>query len=405
MDITATLRVALRALARNKMRTALTMLGIIIGVGAVICTVAIGEGASRQVQEALSNLGDNLVFIMAGSVNQGGVHLGTQATKTLTAGDARAIRQQIPEVSRVSPGAGSSAQVVYGNQNWFTQVRGVSPEYLDIRRWPVQRGSAFSERDVESAAEVCLIGTTVVENLFGDEDPVGKTIRVKSLPFRVIGVLSSKGQSPFGNDQDDCLIMPYTTVQKKIAGIDWLDFISCSAASQEAIFPAQRQISSLLRDRHHLRPDEDDDFQVRSPTDLAQTQEQSGRIMTILLASIASVSLLVGGIGIMNIMLVSVTERTREIGLRMAVGATEQDVQLQFLSEALALSLIGGTVGVLAGVFGAIGVSGMLQWPTRIPAESIVVAVLFSAGVGIFFGYYPARKAAHLDPIEALRYE
>lgn len=405
MDITATLRVALRALARNKMRTALTMLGIIIGVGAVICTVAIGEGASRQVQEALSNLGDNLVFIMAGSVNQGGVHLGTQATKTLTVGDARAIRQQIPEVSRVSPGAGSSAQVVYGNQNWFTQVRGVSPEYLDIRRWPVQRGSAFSERDVESAAEVCLIGTTVVENLFGDEDPVGKTIRVKSLPFRVIGVLSSKGQSPFGNDQDDCLIMPYTTVQKKIAGIDWLDFISCSAASQEAIFPAQRQISSLLRDRHHLRPDEDDDFQVRSPTDLAQTQEQSGRIMTILLASIASVSLLVGGIGIMNIMLVSVTERTREIGLRMAVGATEQDVQLQFLSEALALSLIGGTVGVLAGVFGAIGVSGMLQWPTRIPAESIVVAVLFSAGVGIFFGYYPARKAAHLDPIEALRYE
>jgi putative ABC transport system permease protein len=405
MDIRATLRVALRALARNKMRTALTMLGIIIGVGAVICTVAIGEGASRQVQEALTNLGDNLIFIMAGSINQGGVHLGTSATKTLTLADARAIQQQVPDISRVSPGVGSSAQVVYGNQNWFTQIRGVSPEYLDIRRWPVEKGSAFSVRDVESAAEVCLIGITVVENLFGDEDPVGKTVRVKNLPFRVIGVLSSKGQSPFGQDQDDALLMPYTTVQKKIAGIDWLNFISCSAASQEAILSAQRQVSSLLRDRHHLRPDEDDDFQVRSPTDLAQTEEQSGRIMTILLASIASVSLLVGGIGIMNIMLVSVTERTREIGLRMAVGATEQDVRMQFLAEALALSLIGGTVGVLAGVVGAVGASGMLQWPTRIPAESVVIAVLFSVGVGIFFGYYPAHKAAHLDPIEALRYE
>ncbi len=405
MDIRATFRVAVRALARNKMRTALTMLGIIIGVGAVICTVAIGEGASQQVQEALNNLGDNLIFVMAGSINQGGVHLGTSATKTLTLADAKAIQQQVPDISRVSPGVGASAQVVYSNQNWFTQIRGVSPEYLDIRRWPVQKGSAFSHRDVESAADVCLIGTTVVENLFGEEDPLGKTVRVKNLPFRVIGVLSSKGQSPFGQDQDDCLITPYTTVQKKIAGIDWLNFIACSAASQEAIFSAQRQVSSLLRDRHHLRPDEDDDFQVRSPTDLAQTQEQSGRIMTILLASIASVSLLVGGIGIMNIMLVSVTERTREIGLRMAVGATEQDVQLQFLAEALALSLIGGTVGVLAGVVGAIGASGMLQWPTRIPPESVVIAVLFSLVVGIFFGYYPAHKAAHLEPIEALRYE
>jgi putative ABC transport system permease protein len=387
------------------MRTVLTMLGIIIGVGAVICTVAIGEGASNQVQEQIRNMGDNIVFISAGSVNQHGVHLGSSATKTLTLGDAKAIQQQIPEVSRVSPGVGAQVQVVYENQNWNTRVRGVAPPYLEIRRWPVERGSAFSQREIDTAADVCLIGLTVVQNLFGNDDPVGKTIRVRNLPFRVIGVLASKGQSPFGNDEDDNLIMPYTTVQKKIIGIDWLQFIMCSAVSPEAINPTEKQITGLLRERHHLRPDEDDDFLIRSPQDLAQAQAQSGRIMTILLASIASVSLLVGGIGIMNIMLVSVTERTREIGVRMAVGATEQDVQMQFLSEALVLSLLGGTVGVLAGVLGSMAVSNMLQWPTRIPPESVAVAVLFSAGVGIFFGYYPARKAAHLDPIEALRYE
>jgi putative ABC transport system permease protein len=284
-------------------------------------------------------------------------------------------------------------------------VRGVAPPYLEIRRWPVERGSAFSQREIDTAADVCLIGLTVVQNLFGNDDPVGKTIRVQNLPFRVIGVLASKGQSPFGNDEDDNLIMPYTTVQKKIIGIDWLQYIMCSATSPPSIYTARKQITGLLRERHHLRPDEDDDFLIRSPQDLAQAQAQSGRIMTILLASIASVSLLVGGIGIMNIMLVSVTERTREIGVRMAVGATEQDVQMQFLSEALVLSLLGGTVGVLAGVLGSMAVSNMLQWPTRIPPESVAVAVLFSAGVGIFFGYYPARKAAHLDPIEALRYE
>ncbi len=405
MDLAAVIRVALRALAKNKMRTALTMLGIIIGVGAVICTVAIGEGASNQVQEQLRNLGDNIVFVSAGSVNQHGVHMGSAATKTLTLADAKAIQQQIPMVGRVSPGVGYQAQVVYGNQNWNTRIRGVAPEYLEVRRWPVARGSSFSQRDVDSAANVCLIGLTVVENLFGNEDAVGKTIRVQNLPFRVIGVLSSKGQSPFGNDEDDTLIVPFTTVQKKIAGIDWLNFIMCSAASPETIHAAQKQIASLLRERHHLRPDEDDDFIIRSPSDLAEVQAQSGRIMTILLASIASVSLLVGGIGIMNIMLVSVTERTREIGVRMAVGATEEDVQMQFLSEALVLSLLGGSVGVLGGVVGSLAISSMLQWPTRIPPQAIVIAVLFSAGVGIFFGYYPARKAAHLDPIEALRYE
>ncbi len=405
MDLAAVVRVALRALARNKMRTALTMLGIIIGVGAVICTVAIGEGASNQVQEQLRNLGDNIVHIFAGSVNQHGVHLGSTANKTLTLADAKAIQQQIPMISRVSPGVGSQVQVVYGNQNWNTRLRGVSPDYLEIRRWPIENGSGFSQRDVDAAANVCLIGKTVIENLFGGEDPVGKAIRVQNLPFRVIGVLASKGQSPFGHDEDDTLIAPFTTVQKKIAGIDWLQFIMCSANSQAAIYPAQRQIAGLLRERHHLRPDEDDDFMVRSPTDLANTQAQAGRIMTLLLASIASVSLLVGGIGIMNIMLVSVTERTREIGVRMAVGATEQDVRLQFLSEALVLSMLGGTVGVLIGIVGSVAVSSMLQWPTRVPPQAIAIAVLFSAGVGIFFGYYPAHKASHLDPIDALRYE
>ena len=405
MELGAVVRVALRAQARNKMRTALTMLGIIIGVGAVICTVAIGEGASNQVQEQIRNLGDNIVFVSAGSVNQHGVHMGSTATKTLKLSDARAIQQQVPVVSKVSPGVGSQAQVVYGNQNWFTRLRGVSPAYLEIRRWVIASGSAFSQREVDSAANVCLIGQTVVENLFGDEDPVGKIIRVQNLPFRIIGVLASKGQSPFGNDEDDTLIVPFTTVQKKVAGIDWLQFIVCSAVSQEAIHPAQQQMTSLLRERHHLRPDEEDDFMIRSPTDLANVQAQAGRIMTLLLAAIASVSLLVGGIGIMNIMLVSVTERTREIGVRMAVGATEQDVRMQFLSEALVLSLLGGSVGVLVGVAGSVAVSSMLQWPTRIPPNSVALAVLFSAAVGVFFGYYPAHKAAHLDPIEALRYE
>src|SRR5579862_6982773 len=390
MDAAAVIRVALRALARNKMRTVLTMLGIIIGVGAVICTVAIGEGASNQIQESLRNLGDNIVFVSAGSVNNGGVHMGSSATKTLTVADSTAIGQQVPLMVRISPGVGASAQLVYGNQNWYTRVRGVAPPYFEIRRWPVQEGGVFTQHDVDSAADVCVIGLTVVQNLFGDENPLGKTIRVQSLPFRIIGVLAPKGQSPFGQDEDDTIIIPYTTVQKKIAGISWVNFIMGSAASQEAIKPAQAQISSLLRERHHLRPDEDDDFMVSSPTDLAETQAQSGRIMTLLLASIASVSLLVGGIGIMNIMLVSVTE---------------QDVQMQFLSEAVVLSLLGGTVGVLGGVAGSLAVSSMLDWPTRVPPEAIGIAVLFSAAVGIFFGYYPARKAARLDPIDALRYE
>ncbi|MEJ2010246.1 MAG: ABC transporter permease [Acidobacteriota bacterium] len=405
MDYAAVLRVAIRALARNKMRSILTMLGIIIGVGAVISTVAIGVGASNQVQEAIRNLGNNIVFISAGSINRRGVHMGSEATKTLTVGDAKAITQQIPFISKVSPGVRSGGQVVYSGQNWFTSFHGVTPDYLDIRRWPVREGSVFTQHDVDTASDVCLLGLTVAQNLFGNEDPVGKMVRIKNIPFRVLGVLSSKGQSPFGRDEDDRILMPYTTVQKKMAGIDWLNFIMCSASSQNAINASRRQIAALLRERHRLRTDEEDDFIIRSPNDLAQAQAESGRVMTLLLASIASVSLLVGGIGIMNIMLVSVTERTREIGVRMAVGATEGDVQNQFLAEAMVLSSIGGAVGVVAGIVGSRAVSNMLQWPTQIPLESVLIAVVFSVSVGIFFGYYPARKAARLDPIEALRYE
>ena len=399
------LRVAVRALARNKMRSVLTMLGIIIGVGAVICSVAVGEGASNQVQEQIRSIGDNMIWIEAGGRNVNGLRTGARGTKSLTLGDAKAIVQQVPLVFNVSPHVDTGVQVVYGNQNWFTAVRGVSPEYLAVRRWHVASGSLFFQGDMDYAANVCLLGQTIVDVLFGTEDPLGKTIRVKSLPCKVIGVLATKGQSAFGQDQDDVLIMPFTTVQRKIKGIDWLDDIMCSAASGEAIAPAERQITSLLRERHHLRSDEEDDFNLRHPADIAQASAQSQRVLTLLLASIASISLVVGGIGIMNIMLVSVTERTREIGLRMAVGATEENVQAQFLSEAVMLSLLGGSLGVLAGVAGSSAISNALQWPTEIPPQAILIAAVFSMAVGVVFGYYPARKAAHLDPIEALRYE
>ncbi|HXN65793.1 MAG TPA: ABC transporter permease [Candidatus Acidoferrales bacterium] len=400
------LRIAMRSLARNKMRTALTMLGIVIGVGAVICTVAIGEGASDQVQQQIAALGDNLIYINAGSINQMGVHLGSAATKTLTVDDSKAIQENISTVSRVSPGVNSGVQVVYQNQNWFTRASGVGPDYLQIRHWPLVRGTAFGQHDVDTAADVCLMGQTVAANLFGNEDPVGKTIRVSNLPFQVIGLLTSKGQSAaFGNDEDDTLIMPYSTVQKKISGISWIQNMAVSAVSQDVMDAAQKQIEALLRQRHHLRSDADDDFIIRSPSDLAQAREATVRVMELLLGAIASVSLVVGGIGIMNIMLVSVTERTREIGVRIAVGATELDVQRQFLSEAVVLSMFGGAIGVVFGFVAANLVSTALQWPTTIPLSAVGIAVAFSAIVGVTFGYYPAKKAASLDPIEALRYE
>jgi len=405
MNFSEVIRVALRALARNKMRTLLTMLGIIIGVTAVICVVGIGTGAGEQVQAQIQSLGENMLFVQAGSVNTNGVRIGTGATKTLTVDDAQAILQQIPAISMISPEVDSNAQVVFGNLNWATRIQGVGPDYFKIRNWPIVLGGAYSERDVDTADNVAVIGATVANNLFNGDDPIGKVIRVKSVPVTVVGQLQTKGQSTFGQDQDDVIMMPYSTVQKKIAGIYWLQSVQAACDSKDDLGLATTQITSLLRQRHHLRATEDSDFTIRSPDEIAATVAQTSQVFTLLLGSVASVSLLVGGIGIMNIMLVSVTERTREIGVRMAVGATESDVQRQFLSEAIVLSLIGGIIGIVLGVVSSIFVSNVMKWPTVVSPLSIVAAVAFSAGVGIFFGYYPARKAARLDPIEALRYE
>jgi putative ABC transport system permease protein len=405
MDLWAVIRVALSMLGRNKLRSVLTMGGITIGISAVICSVAIGDGAAKRTQDQLQNLGDNMIWIEAGSRNLQGYRTGTRGTKTLSEGDAKAIQQSVALIKSMSPNVDGHIQVVYGNQNWSTMYRGVAPEYLAIRRWFLAAGVTFTQQETDNLANVCLLGQTVVEQLFGNEDPLGKTIRVGGLPCRVIGTLQAKGLSTSGWDQDDFVMMPYKTVQHKIRGVDWLDDIFCSAASPQAILPAQEQIARLLRQRHHLRPDEDDDFNIRHPEELLQAQEDVNRTFTFMIASIAAVSLLVGGIGIMNIMLVSVTERTREIGVRMAVGATERDVQVQFLSEAVVLSLLGGGLGVMIGILSATEFSSVLGWPTMVSPAALVIAVLFSLGTGIFFGYYPAQKAARLDPIEALRYE
>ena len=405
MDFWNTLRLALRALARNKLRSSLTMLGIIFGVGAVIATVSIGQGAEYLVQQGIQSMGTNAVFIAAGSNRPGGARLGSWAVKTLTLDDMNAVLREVPLIREAAPAVVGRVQVVYQNQNWNTGITGTAPNYFVIRSWPVPAGSVFGQEEVDSAADVCLLGTTVAHILFGDENPVGKQVRIGNLPFRVVGVLESKGQSVMGDDQDDRIFAPYTTVQRKISGITWIQFINASAVSQEASVAAVPQITALLRERHRIRPGEDDDFFVRTQSEVADIAQQTSRVMTLLLGSIASVSLIVGGIGIMNIMLVSVTERTREIGVRMAVGATENDVQQQFLVEAVTLSMAGGLVGIGVGLVGSALISNFLSWPTLISIKAIVTAAIFSAGVGIFFGYYPARKAAQLDPIEALRYE
>ncbi len=405
MELTATLRMALRALGRNKMRTALTMLGVIIGVAAVICTVAIGEGATQRIQTAIENMGANMVWIEAGGVNLNGVRTGNGATKTLTLEDLKAIQDQIPLVSHVTPNVDGRAQVVFGNQNWYTSMRGISPDYLFVRKLAVERGTFFGQEEVDRADNVCDLGLTVANILFLNDDPIGQTVRVNNQPCKVIGILEPKGQSATGQDQDDMILMPYSTVQKKIKGINWLNDIWASAATPGVIPEAEREITDLLRERHHLRTGQPDDFNIRHPVEIANAMADSARMMEILLASIASIALFVGGIGIMNIMLVSVTERTREIGVRMAVGATEKAVQLQFLSEAIVMSLMGGAIGLVLGMFGSVFIARILQWPTSVPLSAILIAFVFSACVGIFFGYYPAWKAASLDPIEALRYE
>jgi putative ABC transport system permease protein len=405
MGLSLTLHMAMRALGRNKMRTALTMLGVIIGVASVICTVAIGEGASNRIQTAIENMGSNMVWVEAGGRTVSGARTGYGASKTLTLDDAKAIAEQIPLVTHVTPNVDTHTQVVYGNQNWSTSLRGISPDYLYVRKMGIERGTFFGQGEVDRAENVCVIGRTVSNILFLNADPIGKQIRVAKEPCTVIGLLQAKGQSATGQDQDDTILMPYTTVMKKIKGISWLDDIWASAISPEAIPEAENEITQLLRERHHLRAAQADDFNIRHPVEFANAIAASAQTMELLLGSIASIALLVGGIGIMNIMLVSVTERTREIGVRMAVGATEEAVQMQFLSEAAVMSLIGGAIGVACGMIGSILIARLLEWPTLIPLVAIVVAVLFSALIGILFGYYPAKKAASLDPIEALRYE
>jgi putative ABC transport system permease protein len=406
MDFISTLRVAFRALARNRMRSVLTMLGIIIGVGAVIAMVGIGQGADQTIQKQLANLGSNMVFVSSGSVNFGGLRVGWGATKTLVVDDVAAMVKECPAVASAAPGTQTSAQVVFENDNWGTRITGTTPEYFDIRAWPFQSGASFTQDDVTTAANVAVIGETVRKNLFAATDPVGKTIRIGNLPFLVVGVLEAKGQSPaMSEDQDDNIVVPLTTLQKKITGQTWLRFVMVSAKSRSASYAAKEQIESVLRDRHRIRPEQDNDFTVRNLADMADLAKESSQVMTALLGTIAGISLLVGGVIIMNVMLVSVTERTREIGIRVAIGATEADVQRQFLIEALVMSLTGGAIGIVFGVALAYSISFTVGWPILISPAAIAGAAAVAMGVGIFFGYYPAQKAARLDPIEALRYE
>ena len=407
MNLLLTFRIAIRALGRNKMRSGLTMLGIIIGVGAVITMVGIGQGASASIQSQIANLGNNMLFVMSGSMNTGGMRGGAGSSNNLTPEDAAAIEAECPAVRAVSPGVRASGQLVFGNLNWVASsgIQGANEKFPDIRAWPISKGEFFTEGDVRTAARVCVIGKTVADNVFADGDPIGQTMRIRNLPFRVIGVLNTKGQSAYGQDQDDTVIVPYTTAQKKMRTITHIDQVMVSAISPAATFTAEKQITDLLRQRHKLGANQENDFFVRNLTDVAEAADQSSKIMTNLLASIAGVSLLVGGIGIMNIMLVSVTERTREIGIRMAIGARSKAIRRQFLIESVTLSVVGGIFGIAFGVAASITISKTLNWPTLISPVSIFAAVIFSVLVGVSFGYYPARKAAGLDPIEALRYE
>ncbi len=408
INIPSTIRISLRALRVNKMRSALTMLGIIIGVGAVIAMLAVGSGASQRISEQIASMGSNLLIILPGATTAGGVRMGAGTQPTLSMGDAVAILKESPAVSDVAPVLGGVAQVVYANQNWSTGITGTTPGMLNVRDWPLAAGRPFTEQDVKSATKVCLLGQTVVDNLFGGIDPIGKIVRIKKLPFAVIGVLARKGQSPTGQDQDDVIYVPVTTAQKKLFGTTFpgmVRIIMVKAKNTEDLDRAEKQIKELLRQRHHIGQKQEDDFTVRNLTQMMQAQEQSTKVMTILLGAIASVSLIVGGIGIMNIMLVSVTERTREIGIRMAVGAKTWDIRLQFIIEALTLSLIGGITGIIIGIAGSKILSMLAGWPTIVSPLSILLAFGFSGLVGIFFGFYPAYKASLLNPIEALRYE
>lgn len=404
----ASLRIALKALMVNKMRSALTMLGIIIGVGAVIAMIAVGSGAKKRIADQIASMGSNIIIVLSGSSTSGGIRFGAGTVPTLTVEDAKAILTEIPGVRLVAPHLSGIAQVVFGNQNWSTVVYGTTPEMIEIREWSLNSGRVFSQQDLDGAGKVCLLGKTVVDNLFGGIDPIGQIVRIKKIPFTVIGTLGPKGQSTWGTDQDDIIFVPLTTAQKRLFGMQFpgmVRVITVQATEPEVMKTVEQQITDLLRQRHRIQPGQENDFSVRNLTEVASSAEESARVMSLLLGAIASISLIVGGIGIMNIMLVSVTERTREIGIRMAVGAKGRDILLQFLIESLVLSLIGGTIGIGIGVAGTYILSHFTQWPTLFSIEAILLAFLFSGSVGVFFGFYPARKASLLNPIEALRYE
>jgi putative ABC transport system permease protein len=410
MNIGASIQIALRALRVNKLRSALTMLGIIIGVGAVIAMMAIGTGARNSIAEQIRSIGSNVIIVLSGSSTSSGMRMGSGTVVTLTEDDAVAIAREIPAVEATAPTMRGTAQVVFGNQNWSTIIQAATPEYLLVREWAVSSGRGVTQQDVDGATKVALLGQTVAENLFGDTNVLGEIVRIKKVPFVVVGILARKGQSALGDDQDDIVVIPLSTAKRKVLGVSQANarsvrVILVKARAPELMDEVVEQIAVLLRQRHRLQPGEEDDFTVRNLSEVFAAQEESARTMSLLLGAIASVSLLVGGIGIMNIMLVSVTERTREIGIRMAVGAKERDILTQFLIEAVTLALIGGIVGIALGVGGSALLSFLAQWETLIVPQAILLAFLFSTAVGVFFGYYPARKAASLDPIEALRYE
>ena len=408
--ILSAVRIAFRALEVNKARSALTMLGIVIGVAAVIATVAVGSGATQRVQQQIASIGSNVIIIIPGSMTSSGLHMGTGNAATLTESDVKDISAQCPEVAAAAPAVRGAGQIVYGDNNWATAILGTTPAYLTIRYVAVAKGASFTDHDVDSANKVALLGQTVVDNLFNGADPIGQTIRIKQIPVTVTGVLERKGQSPTGQDQDDIILLPISTAKRKVLGIrsgnaDAVNSIMIQAKDASQIHAAQDSAAALLRQRHHLQPKEDDDFSIRNMEEIFAAQETSSRVMSLMLAAVASVSLIVGGIGIMNIMLVSVRERTREIGLRQAVGAKTRDILTQFLVEATTLSLAGGVVGIVVGISASAIISTLASWQTVIGVGAVFLAVLFSAIVGIAFGYYPARKAAYMDPIEALRYE
>ena len=410
MTLLASTRIAVRALRVNKLRSALTMLGIVIGVGAVITMVAVGAGAQARVAEQIQSLGSNMIVVLSGSATTGGVRLGSGSQLTITEDDAWAIQREIPLVEVAAPAVRGGAQIVYGNLNWGTTIQGVTPEYFAARDWTVVSGRTLTQEEVDGATKTALLGQTVALNLFGDSDPLGQVIRIKNVPFTIVGVLDRKGQTTWGQDQDDAVLIPLSTAKKKVIGQSQANArsvgsISVKVRDASMMKAAEDELRGLLRQRHRLQAYQDDDFWIRNLAEVLESQEASSRVLTILLAAIASVSLLVGGIGIMNIMLVSVTERTREIGLRMAVGARGRDILTQFLVEAVTLSLIGGMIGIGFGLVATYAIAHFAEWRTLIDPRAILVAFGFAAAVGIFFGFYPARKAAGLDPIEALRYE